>query len=350
MIKIIKLLFLIVITSLYSCKENDKIYSNKEIKFYSINDFENIDSLYSQKMNNISDSLVTPVEIEVVGNYLVLLDRKSKRPLHLINHREEKYLGAYGIKGQGPGELAIPWKISDYKDSLLVYDAAGKKILGFNIDSLMKGRKPFFEKKVNEKGICSAIQFIDDNLYYTDEIESEKRLLKLNMVNNKISGYGSLLNNHQNIEGYNWGQVCRGTMDYKKNTFAITYLLAPFFEIYNKDDNTWTSIMAIDNFPPIFIEEKMGKYKKFVTTKNTKLGFLDVSMSDNYIYFLYSGQKMEHNNKADEGSIVLVFDYKGNPKKYYNLNEPISELQILNDTIIYGLKNDIRVELLKFKL
>lgn len=230
----------------------------------------------------------------------------------------------------------------------MTYDFAGRKVLGFNIDSLVLNKRPLFEKKINEKGICSSVQLVNNTFYYTSDLTSENRIFSLDTLNNKTKGYGSLLLNYNNIEDYNFGQACRAYLSHHNNKFITAYRLAPFFEIYNSESNKWTSILTVDDFPPAFKESEVEGYKAFVMTKNTKLGFIDISLSNDFIYLLYSGHKMDDNN--NQASTVLVFDYEGNPKEMYELDSYITSFEVFNDSIIYALGIDIKAELLQFKI
>ncbi len=341
---------LLSLTLFFSCQNLDKTYSNKEILFHGADSFKNVKERNAEKLFSISDSLISPTEIEIVGNHIILLDRKSDRPFHLIDISKEKYVGSYAKRGQGPGELQVPWKISKKNDNeFIAYDVAGKKILGYTIGALTNRKPPFLEKKINEEGICSAVEVIDNNIYYTNDLVTTNRIYKLDTLQNQIKGYGSLLYNSKNVSDFNFGQACRSIMAYNNNKFVIGYLLAPHFEIYDPQKNEWKSILALDNFPPIFEEIVLGENKRFSTTEETKLGFVDISLTDKYIYLLYSGEKMS-DHKNDEGNIILVFDYDGNPITQYKLDNYITIFEVLDDRIVYAIQKDIRSELIKYNL
>jgi hypothetical protein len=335
-----------------SCNKNDKSYSEKDISFYEKESFRNKKDLTHIKTDENSDSIFQPSYIEIVNNYLILLDRKSKKPFHLVDLITEKYLGSFIKKGQGPNEVHVPWTISKIdNESFLAYDVAGKKILGLHIDSLLNGRKPIFEKKINEKGFCSSIQIVNDDIYYTSDLNSTNRLFKINSLTGKEEAFGTLLKNYKNISDINFGQACRAIMSYNNdnNKFVVAYKLAPFFEIYNLKNNEQKSILTIDNFSPIYREVDSEGYTRFATTKETRLGIINISLSKNYIYLLYSGEKM-HDHIMDVGNKIMVFDYGGNPVTFYQLDKNLSSFAVYNDSIIYGIHNDIKAELIKFNI
>jgi hypothetical protein len=336
--------------NLMACVENDESYSEKEVTFYDDTSFNNKKSLIHEKIDKISDSLFRPSYMEIVNNHLLLLDGNSDRPLHIINIEKEEYIGSFINKGQGPSEIHVPWGISKINDnSFLAYDIAGKKIIGWRIDSLMKGNKPLFEKKINEKGICSSVQIVNDEIYYTSDLKSTNRIFKLDSSTGKEEGFGSLLNNYKNTSDINFSQACKALMSYNNDRFVIAYRLAPFFEIYNPKENSWKSIRTIDDFSPIYREVETDGFTQLATTKETRLGIIDISLTDKYIYLLYSGEKM-HDYKMDVAKKVLVLDYEGNPITIFELDKNLSSFAVYNDSIIYGIHNDIKAELIKFNI
>ena len=345
-----KIIIILILIIFCSCTKTDKSYSTKNISSYPEKSFKIKKQLNSETINNIPDSILLPFKMELINNHLLLMDSKGNKFVHLIDIVEEKYLGSFIDKGQGPGEVQVPWNISKIDDnSFLIYDVAGKKILGFNIDSLLlkEERKAIFEKKINEKDICSSVQMVKGNVYYTQDLKANYRLYKLDTLSNKEHGYGKLINNFNNIKDFNFGQACRAVTNNNKGIFVTAYQLAPFFEIYNSQTNSWKSILSIDEFSPIYREMESEGNMLFGVTKDTKLGFIDISMSEKYIYLLYSGEIML-DRKSDEANKVLVFDYEGNPVAIYKLNNYISAFKVHEDSIIYGLKNNIKVELVKF--
>lgn len=339
-----------IIAFQFSCNQLDKAYANKEIQFYDKSEYKNYYELSSKKIISVTDSLISPVEMEIVNNSIILLDSKSERACHVIDIEKEKHIGSFGKKGQGPGEILVPWKVSKKdNNSFIIYDVAGKKILGYEIDSITNGGSPFIEKKINEKGICSMVTMVDSTIYFTSDLTATNRIFKENTLNGTIEGYGELLNNYKKVADHNFGQACRGVMAVNKGKIVISYLYAPYFEIFNLADKKFKSILTIEKFPPIFNEIQLGDYKKFSTTLDTRLGFLDVSMTDKFIYLLYSGEKMV-DHKNDEGKFILVFDYEGNPITQYKLDEFVTVFKVYNDKTIYAIKKDIKAELIKYDL
>ena len=260
-----------------------------------------------------------------------------------------KYLGNYIKKGKGPGEIVIPWSISKINEnSFLIYDVVKRSIIGFHLDSL-NNDNCLFESKFQEKEVCASVHLIKNDIYHTNYLNSNFRIFKSDTINKEEKGFGSLLNNYKNSPDINFAQACRAYLAYGNSKFISAYHFAPFFEIFNEGNNKWKSIMAIDTNPLIYNDVMVGGNSNFEITEETKIGFIDICTTNNYIYLLYSGENFK-NNQIDSANKVLVFDFEGNPKMLYTLDRNISSFEVYNDQFIYGLNLNVEAELLKFHI
>ncbi len=340
----------LLLVSLSFCSRNEKAYSNKNIKYVAKKDFKATKQLKSNKIPFTSDSLALPQGMSIVDNHIILLDNRSTKPIHVIDMTTNTYLGSYGKIGQGPGEIQTPaFMLKKDSNSFIIYDQIAKKLLGYDLQSLLL-EKPIFEKKMKESEHCSSISMVDNNVYYTDFLNPAKRIYKFDTITNNIEGYGTLLNNYKNILDRNFAQACDALIASENNNFVTAYRLAPFFEIFNQKNNQWKSILAIDKYGPIYKEITHENNKIFArVNKKTKIGFIDVYTNKNFIYLLYSGNITEP-SYYDKGNKIFVFDYDGNPINYYQLDSDISFFEVIDDNTILGLKMDFTAEILKFEL
>jgi hypothetical protein len=345
-------LVLFLMCSFLSCTKKDQSYTDKATVLYGRSDFKNNISLKSKELSKISDSLFLPLNTEIIGDYLIILDNNGEHAIHVVNLIKEKYQGSFIKKGQGPNEILVPWFISKITDStFLVYDAGSRKILGFHIDSLLRNKKLLFEKKFNQKDLLTSMKIIGENTYYTSYLNSSNRFFKKNLKSDKEQGYGTLLKNYRNASDVNFAQACIGNLDFENGKIITSYRFAPFFEIYNVELKKWKSILTIDNFSPMFKEIESEGEAVFSFSKKTKLGIVDIELSNQFIYLLYSGQNMFNSkHKMEVGKKILVFDYNGNPITIYDLDKELCSFEVYKDSIIYGIHNDLKAELVKFNI
>jgi hypothetical protein len=91
-----------------------------------------------------------------------------------------------------------------------------------------------------------------------------------------------------------------------------------------------------------------GSFISKVESDN-KYGCLSTSVSDNFIYILYSGKTMKEN--AMYSKTVLVYDWEGNPIKVLELDQELNLISVSqNDDYLVGYAYDGKANLYKYKL
>jgi hypothetical protein len=82
---------------------------------------------------------------------------------------------------------------------------------------------------------------------------------------------------------------------------------------------------------------------------DNKYGCLSTSVSDNFIYILFSGKTMKEN--ALYSNTVLVYDWEGNPIKVLELDQQLNLISVSqNDEYLVGSVDDGQANLYKYKL
>ena len=61
----------------------------------------------------------------------------------------------------------------------------------------------------------------------------------------------------------------------------------------------------------------------FFFSDNNVIGYIDIGVTDKYVYTLYTNKKICDNNTYNDlsSTTVLVFDWNGNPVKQYELSK-----------------------------
>ena len=103
---------------------------------------------------------------------------------------------------------------------------------------------------------------------------------------------------------------------------------------------------------PIILHQGRNRYS--VDSKKSKLGLLDISVTEKDIYFIYSEETFNEalaNNYVGANEI-LCFDWSGNKRKKYITPMKISKIAA-SEEYIYGIHYDIdtgNTLLLRFKI
>lgn len=348
--KISFLIIVIVLSSItHSCKENN-LYVNKKIEYFTDNDFPEIVNLKVEQIDDIDiDSIMFPSSFELVGDYIIIGDEKSENAFHVINIINNKYLGSYVNRGEGKGEVTVPWDISYINDnSFLINDIAQKKSLECYLDS--DGITVSKEILVNQLGFSYSVFKSNDDLYYTNFTGGNKRVYKQNILTQNTKGYGSLLSvkGYENIEHLS-AQLSASRMGHNDKTISFYYQEVPLIELFDIENNKWFSFVGPNNSLPDYKVMDNEGHTTIASGSESLIGYADIDVTDNYTYALYSGRKVGE-SFLPKGNSIYVFENNGSLIKKIQLDHDISRLEVYNDSIIYGLNVDIKPELVKINI
>lgn len=324
------LLLSILIISLYSCKETDRKIKNSEITLNWSN-FKETENLNGIKMQSISDSLFIPSTMYIVGDYLFVSERTSGAIMHIANIRDNKYLGMYGNRGTGPGEVLNSWKFfSPDNKTIGIFDPELGKALTYNIDTILQDNRHNHEY-IHEGMLHSNGATIQGNeMYYLNSLtQPEARLYSFNLKETGKTGKkGSIPELDKPYPGLTPLEESITTsyaqLTNRGEIFVISYYNIPLVTIYNLDKGKDLSISGLDKMPP---PELFGELRYFIST----------FVSEKYIYLLYIENKTEFDYTT---STILVLDHEGNPVNKFLLDMEIFQLAVQQDSTIYGLTED----------
>lgn len=319
---------------------------------YTDEDFKIEENLSSEVIQSISDSLIQPGRISIVDEYLLISDFKAGKPLHILNLKNQNHLGSYGVKGQGPGEVATPWSFSELTSKkFTLVDIVQKKILEYDIDTLLRFNRPVYEQKLNQNGFTQFAKVYGDTIFFDDGYKLNYRLYKSKFYDVKntssINGYGEIpIIVDAEISDIVKRDMTMAHMKSKNGFFVFVYMYCPRIEIFDYGKKQWKTIISPKNFVPEF---NKSVQKGFTVTKKTVYAYPDIALTDKYIYALYSEKRiMDH--VYPKSNSIYVFDFEGNPIKKYNLDKDISFFSVKNDSTIYATNVETNPELVVFSL
>lgn len=95
------------------------------------------------------------------------------------------------------------------------------------------------------------------------------------------------------------------------------------------------------NYPKVYIQKDKGKkYAAVAYSRDNRFGFSDISVTNDRIYALYSGQTYrEDSNTIRESSNLLIFDWNGNLLRSFKIETPLTLLTFKEmEHAIYGTR------------
>lgn len=322
--------------------------------------FRKAEALVHHNSMNPSEYLMgAPVKMLLVDSILITLDYASESFFHVFNIKRNEYLGNWGSKGQGPNEFLQPFSLTYLSPrNFLSYDLFDNSIKKISIDALKKG-EIIYDKALSFNSISNlAILPVKDNNYVSFGMYSSNMFKFLNTEGNEV---GSFMDfpvekkmDKKNIDNRNLAMAYQGTlaMNPSKDKFVYAVSSGTILGIYSINNISINQDFLLTcDYPQFTVDNPDGETSSPIT-KNAISGFLDVYVTDKYIYALYSGKNIvELREQAFEGEDIYVFDWNGHPIIHYSIDMPIKNIAVLpNNKKIYAIANNPEPILIEFKV
>mgnify|MGYP003295479218 CR=1 FL=1 len=307
---------------------------------------------------NFSDAVIGSVGgIQKEGNNLVILDFKQDSIFHWIDLNRNHYIGMYGVKGQGPDEFVYPSSLNSQGNLQMACFDNGKREV----------RMLHLNLAENEMGFSSLVKTTGSIKFDIVPLSKSRFVL-----NGEINGaMFALLNENGEVmslsDGYPYKDdaeslipsrfralAYQGTLRVNSNAyFAYAIRGAKQLHLYQVESDEIKKIGEViegyGHYTPNMDTE--GSYS-VMNDGNFPECYLDLAVSDNFVYALYSGRSFnEYKISAFEGEMIYVYDWFGNPVKAYRLDVPISHFCVDEfEKKIYAIANIPEPTIVKFEM
>ncbi|MCL6260686.1 TolB-like 6-bladed beta-propeller domain-containing protein [Aquiflexum sp. TKW24L] len=338
----IKILVFSILAFSCTTPSEKSIYKDAIIQFSDKNLKSEL-TLKGEIIKNISDSLIRPTTLLLIDqDILAITDIQSKNVFHLVGLPNYKYLGNFGKKGFGPGEIEVPWKLFQSGIGIFgIYDAEQKKTVEFSIDSILINNSYLNEIKLGSDVNSNSVAIKNKKLFFTNSNNNNYSLFSKDLDTENKKSYGKFpdfQNYYPQIPKAELGEIIGFTklINYD-DIFALSYYNVPLIEIFNYKSNDWISISGPDPLPVLPL---LGK----------NIYYGSICITERFIYALYYGRDDTFENPS---KTIYVFSHNGTFEKKIILETGIFDLTVLNDQLIFGLTRNIEefeYALLKFSL
>lgn len=359
----------IIITSIYiflllaiinGCKE-ENIDDNivKKVKAYDIYGLDHIIPAY--KILNESFDLL--LDIESIGPYILVLDGSSDPVLHLIESNNEfKYLKGVGNVGRGPGEFLTPKSIHKKNKDICVYDSTLLRITCYSLDQLFDGNlsQPLELFQIEqEMGFPMYLSLLTDTLFVSTGIFFERNRIAYYNLYASSASFSKIIGElpSQNRQSR---QVPTTVL---QNAYQSHIKVKPDgslivtatrhsdqLEVYKSDGNLLYKIIGETDFSPNYEVQFVNGSPVMASDENFRFGYIDLAVSNDYIFGLYSG-RVRGDGNANFGTFIHCFDWEGNFIKSFSFEEYLFSIN-LNDegSVIFGLEHYPEISLNIYKI
>ena len=276
--------------------------------------------------------------IQIDDSMFVIQDLKSEKIFNLINLSSKKVISGVN-KGQGPNEVNSPSCILFRNHKIFIWDAIPKKMseLVHSSDSNLT-IKEFFTVDT-ETPILFFINLLDST-FIANGIFEDFWLAEMNKEGEIISTIDYPIRDETKdlpkiLLPALFSSVKMANSPDNKKVVVVTGS-QEIISLINRTDSGIKEYKQIKYLPPKISITPTGIAA--FTSDNTK-GFGGVDCDDQYIYTIYSGKTYNtHPTSANYCEHLLVYDWDGNPVKYYKLDIPMwSMIFDRKKNSIYGI-------------
>ena len=350
-----KITCLFVFASLFcSCKFYPKYvnahqFSIKEIPF---------EKTLNGKILTFNEPIM-PAALSVVDSVLILLNINSVTNflVHKYNLNSMEKIGESVSIGNGPGEMLSVWKIQITDSSVWLLDRMKRIVNKYEISDFCFSDHPILEHTIQFTSYVDDISVLSDHEIVAMIAEPYRgRLILFDMEGNQLFENGEIPDDGTKkhpIEKAK-GAVCYMVTNPLDKRIGLVYMSTDLIEIYDTEANLLKQVHGPDQFFPHFkVHNSDGGTTRVGTVKGkAREAYYSPVGFNNEIWALYSGKyddpKDIHLHLIDT---IIVFDWDGNPLRYYKLDMPVFKFTIdEQNNKIYAISDSPDFNIIEFDL
>jgi len=299
-------------------------------------DPESITKLESRVASE-SDSLISPLRIEIFDNYAVVGDVRSSIFLHLFDLETGRKLQSFGKIGRGPGEFQNIQFLQFHPDSLKLYahDASLSRtsvfrfkpdIQLFDYDTLLQ---------IKNDGLTIEVSAMNDGRLVTNGMIGNKRVAIFNKNGEYLYDIGKLPG--QLNESFNARMQAHRTFSefhFKTGNIILGNMNSDLIEIWSPENEKIKEVRGPIGKDPVYRFQENGH--SFQRTDETITSYVGITSNDKYIVGLYSGRTKDQ-DYDNMGSYIHVLDADGNFINSYRLDYFTFDIDLGKDNKLYSI-------------
>ncbi|MDR1583520.1 MAG: TolB-like 6-bladed beta-propeller domain-containing protein [Prevotellaceae bacterium] len=332
--------------SLVACSWQNKYQNSESI---DLKDFEAIEFL---KGNVITfDSMIMkPWLLQVYDTLLITCNLNTDKLFHVFDLKNRKQIAQRISMGQGPAEMLNPFFIPN--DSVMMLFDLGKSIISkYNIRDFVDSSDPtpFEQIKLSEQ-IMGEMVLVEDGIIGSP-YHPKHAFYKFDKSGNEMRIFGErpvseiTYSNIEIVDAYR-SVLTSNSID----KVAVCYYWTDLIEIYDKDGKLKKRIHGPEHFYPYFkgYTDRGMIYTKTIPGKSRDAYYSPVSVGGN-IFVLFNGKNPNEAGYNILAKRIFVFDWDGTPRKIYELDKGISNMDVdEKNKKIYGINDDPEYQIIEF--
>lgn len=310
---------------------------------------------YATEILNDDYIFSSPQSMVKYDSLLIIKDYYDREACFHVFSTDGRFLYSFGYKGKGPGEIIYPGTLSIDKKNrcLIVWDSNQKKLVRYRLPS---ARGEIIQYADHIENPRNSSYFSDvvahDADYYAIGHVYPLRFGRLtsDSVATLYSDYPLLTEDEEaNRSCWDYSHQTRIADDGRR--MVQTCYVGAAMEIFSLENNKIHSEKVLAITPPVYHIVEGAKPKWVGLIDETVLGFIDLQVSDRFIYAILSNQPLTEEG-CDGSESIWIFDWNANPVGKMNLDRYIETFCVdEDDGTVYAASIDQssgEYELVKF--
>lgn len=325
------IVFILLMTALYSCKEPAIADLFLEKQTWELSEF---------KVE--TDSLVYPYMLSIVADtFLVVHDPYNFKHFTAYELETGKYYTRFGNIGSGPKEILFGSIGFPFLDKYMVYNESDKRMLTYDLKTMtiLPAKKL---SSFSHNLFLNRIYTTNDSLFIVLGLYNEKYQYTLINMPGQVLDYAVEIfcNSNNTLNAAQKSLSTQGILNKHPHDdkYVSTLYYSSNIDFITLKDHKINITKSLHYGDPDFKGNIDGS--SIDIADNCLLGFLDIAVTAEYIYALYSNKRYIQDGVDSEYSStdILVFDWEGNPIKQIVLNQEIYFLAVSKtNNAIWGI-------------
>ncbi|WP_419167008.1 BF3164 family lipoprotein [Candidatus Palauibacter sp.] len=290
------------------------------------------------------DSLGWIVEIGLVGDRVVALDAMLQPAVHVVDFEMSRRLGAYGHRGDGPGEFKDPEQVvagaSNSPDEVWILDGVHQRLTRLSLHELEAGNVVSPETFLMDGPNAGALVRASDGKWFSGGWIRGGRVGRYHAdrsYDRTIVGFPPDI---MEAPGTTLPQAYESWVvaDPEGGRLAAATLLGGLLEIFDHDGVRIAKAAVPDPFQPAWAQGRSRGGKAVMAVgPETRYGFTDLAATQRYLYGVFSGRRVDEDGPVWASREVQVYTWDGAYVKTLHLDRAAEAIAIdASDTWLYA--------------
>ncbi len=320
--------------------------------------FKEIHSISNGKRLDISEVINRSSDMILINDKLVISDKNDEYYFKVFNINNETFNGSLGKIGEGPCEIGFPTFLqtipsNDHDIGLVLKSSFGYQEMSLELNSSSEEAEC---KNGIEKIAFNFMNYVkvNDSLFIGTGIFQKKyasfKIGDKNYTELAID-YPYLSAGMKTVpNSIPMSQQGKFRVRPNGNNILFTHSSNPFFDILLVEKNSISLKYRMEGEAPDFIGSDSPTSMSAVMTDENIKGFIGSSVTNDFIYLLFSGKTRIQGN-GDYANEIWVYDWEGNQIKKFLLDQEVNQIEISpNDDFLINYHDDGKPNLTRYDL